>query len=140
MNLSVAGMIKERARMANPPHDILGIILKARSDQLEGEKVADKDVLSDRVVGETCMQFFLDGHLTVQEAIALVCYFLAMNPEVQERAAQEAQDFHDKHGDNISRSARAAGLTRRRSPRRMPGETRSQPHTSRHCRRARPVA
>ena len=90
--------ILERAQQANPPHDILGIMLNSREKELDGEELSGHTITDDHIA-ETCMQFFLDGHITVALVMKMCCYFLSHNPEVQERAIQEIDEFYAEHGE-----------------------------------------
>ena len=60
-------------------------------------------VMSDELMAQTVMQFFMDGHTTVAALVKFTFYFLALNPEVQDAAMQEVDDFADRHGDDINR-------------------------------------
>ena len=77
--------IEKQSKMSNPPQDILGIMLHARNNQLDGENMSGIEI-TDKMIAETIMQFFLDGFSTVSLFIRYAGYFLACNPETQERA------------------------------------------------------
>lgn len=50
------------------------------------------------------MQFFFDGFDTVSVFITFVFYFLAVNPEVQDKAIAEVDEVVDKFGDEDNAS------------------------------------
>jgi len=53
------------------------------------------------MVAKTLMQFFFDGYDTLGSALSMAFYFLAINPDVQEKAIEEVDQIAAKCGDAI---------------------------------------
>lgn len=94
----VNGEMERRRAMANPPQDVLGLMICCKDDKL----VADDDefglgkskknvYMTDRVIARTIMQFFFDGYDTVASSFTLLFYYLAINPHIQEKAYEEIE-------------------------------------------------
>lgn len=88
--------------MASPPEDILGILLKTRG-KLGDDDEAGAHLISDNLIAQTIMQFFMDGYGAVAQFIQFAFYFLACNPEVQSSAVEEIEDFSERHGGDVNR-------------------------------------
>ena len=60
--------------------------------------------MSDEVIAKTIMQFFLDGYDTVASLICIALYFLAVNPDVQDKATAEVDGVasDDLRGDDVN--------------------------------------
>ena len=93
-------LIKDRSTMANPPNDILGIMLQGREER---RKEGKTETMTDSMIANSGMQFFLDGYHTVNSTLQHCFYFLAVNPDVQDKAMQEVDDFADKYGSHVDK-------------------------------------
>ena len=97
-------IMRQREGMANPPQDVLGLMMKVRDNELKanekdtevyGLKAATKNLMTDDMIASTLMQFFLDGNDTVEAALGMTWYFLATHPEVQEKAIEEVDRVYE---------------------------------------------
>ena len=70
--------------------DMLGVHLRVKE---EGEKrVSDENLpLTSEMIISSCMQFFIDGVATIETMLAVAVFFLAQNPDIQEKAFEEIQ-------------------------------------------------
>jgi cytochrome P450 len=85
-------LIKERDMKKAHIDDVIGLLMKIR----------DEGGVTDTVIAKTIMQFFMDGFDTVAGYISMMIYFLAMNPEVQDKAMAEVDDFFDTYGTDVN--------------------------------------
>ena len=92
-------VMQERSKMTNPPNDILGIMLADRDEKKKQGQVA---TMTDDMIAQTGMQFFLDGYHTVNSVLKFCFFFLAINQDVQEKALQEVEEFSEKHGNQVN--------------------------------------
>lgn len=92
------------------PNDVLGLMMKIRDQKLDpdnddskGQKQAlAAKFMTDTMINRTLMQFFLDGYDTVSALLSMVFYFVAIDPEVQDRLLAEIDDMASKVGANIT--------------------------------------
>ncbi len=74
----VYGLIRRRRAMANPPDDLLTMLIQAQ-DEESGEG------LSDAQIRDEVMTIFLAGHETTANALAWTWYLLSLHPDVTRR-------------------------------------------------------
>ena len=82
LDRAVLGIIEARRRDANPPQDLLSMLMAAR-DEDTGE------AMSDRQLRDEVMTLFLAGHETTANALTWTSWLLDRNPEVVERMRAE---------------------------------------------------
>ena len=111
-------VLKERKLKgaANQKHnDVLDMMIRIQNDTLKTEedaneyglKDAKKCDLNDVMISKTMMQFFVDGYDSVSGALVLSLYFLACNPDVQNKAREEVDEIAAKcngklDGDSVN--------------------------------------
>ena len=81
----------------------VGILISLLYYFLGLKKASGDCVFSDKLVAQTVMQFFMDGHTTTTSFLKFAFYFLSLNPDVQDIALQEVDDFAELHGGDINR-------------------------------------
>jgi cytochrome P450 len=104
-------MIRQRDAMTNPPNDVLGLMMKVRDSKTSdladasdaaGSKRAAGNLMTNHVIERTLMQFFMDGFDSVAAVASATVYFVAANPEIQERAFEEVDEMSSKRGANLT--------------------------------------
>ncbi|ORY96310.1 cytochrome P450 [Syncephalastrum racemosum] len=66
---------------------------------VESEKAGEGTLTDEELKSNLCV-FFLAGHDTTANALTFAIYYLAVNPDIQEKAREEAiKAFGDNHGD-----------------------------------------
>ncbi|MEM9262715.1 MAG: cytochrome P450 [Pseudomonadota bacterium] len=87
---AVADILKQRRADANPPRDLLQLMMEAR-DEKTGNALTDVEIRDNLIT------FFLAGHETTAIGLSWAFYLLAKHPEIEERLAQ---DVRTKVGPN----------------------------------------
>ncbi|KAI8143746.1 cytochrome P450 [Fennellomyces sp. T-0311] len=72
----------EKADIKDNEKDLLTLLLEAGNDG--GDSLTDNELLSNLCI------FFLAGHDTTANALSFAAYYLAVHPEIQEKAREEA--------------------------------------------------
>ncbi|GIX86659.1 cytochrome P450 3A29 [Caerostris extrusa] len=108
-------IIKERKRTGQTRNDFLQLLIEAADEQKAEEKVAEKgDNILNNYEGETneevfknfkpkktlssdelvaqCVIFFLAGFETTASALSFACYYLALNPAIQDKLFKELDE------------------------------------------------
>lgn len=84
--------------------DLMGVLVKVKLD-VDAKKTTlsttgeDYIPLTDEMILSSCMQFFFDGVVTMATMINTAVYYLAQNPDMQEKAYEEIQNVL---GDRMS--------------------------------------
>jgi cytochrome P450 len=58
--------------------------------------------MTNHIITRTLMQFFMDGYDTTASVALATIYFLAANPDAQERAIEEVDEIGAKLGGNLT--------------------------------------
>jgi cytochrome P450 len=84
MRTSVANMLVERRAMKNPPDDLMQRLILAK-DPETGQ------TMSDELLIDNLLTFYLAGHETTAKALAWTLYLLARAPEWEARLLEEIE-------------------------------------------------
>ncbi len=82
-------MIAERRASPEDRGDLLSMLLMATDEESQEQGYAER--MTDRQVRDECLTVLLAGHETTANALTFALWLLATHPEVQQRAAAEAQ-------------------------------------------------
>ena len=92
-------MVRDRRRggIESRRNDLLQLLIDASDDEIEPKTDNRSHLLSDNEVVDNVVLFIVVGNNTTRNALALVAYMLAINPEIQTKLVDEIHDyFHDK--------------------------------------------
>ena len=105
-------IMKQREGMANPPNDVTQLMMRVRDNELKAqeEEIAQYGIdtshitnyMTTDMIARTLTQFFLDGYDMVQNAISNTLYFIAINPDVQDKAQAEIDEIYEACGGVLS--------------------------------------
>ncbi len=84
MRSSVRNMLAERRTMTNPPDDLMQRLINAK-DPESGQ------TMSDELLIDNLLTFYLAGHETTAKALAWTLYLLARSPDWEARLVEEIE-------------------------------------------------
>lgn len=85
LNEMIYGIMQKRRQQANPPHDLLQILLEARYD--------DGSPMTDEQIRDEVMTVFVAGHETTVNALSWTWYLLKKNAECEKKLLVESKPF-----------------------------------------------
>lgn len=89
---------RETSQDSEKYHDFLASMVAARR---EAENQGAKGLTEDEVMAQS-LTFFLAGFETTANAMQFLAYFLAWNPDCQEKAYREIREAKTQHGGEIT--------------------------------------
>ena len=74
--------------------DVLGNLMQVAEENPD---------MTEEMMYKTCVQFFTDGYDTASQALSVLMYHLARNPDIQEKVHDEIDAIFDEknEGDHI---------------------------------------
>nr|APH81385.1 cytochrome P450 CYP3024A3 [Tigriopus kingsejongensis] len=111
-----AGVLNGRDKSRIQANDVLGLMMKIRDQNLTAEEAGQEhseddyatkkamasQLMTNDMINRTLMQFFMDGYDTVSAVTTMSLYYLATNPEVQDKAVEEVDRIASRVGANIT--------------------------------------
>ena len=85
----IYGIISNRKKEKNPPHDLLQLLIEAKYD--------DGSTMTDEQIRDEVMTVFLAGHETTVNALSWTWYLLMKNPESAQKLNEESNQFETKN-------------------------------------------
>lgn len=87
-------LVRDRKSRKIEVRDVLGNLMNVAEENPD---------MTEEMMYKTCVQFFTDGYDTASQALSVLMYHLARNPDIQERVHEEIDAIFDEknEGDHI---------------------------------------